>query len=199
MNTPRATGLGETSPGPPPVSTHWRLFQSAATIGSLTVLVKVAAAVRVIVTARYFGASDELDAFLIAFLIPSILVETAAATFTPAFVPALIRVRNSRNSEKEGHSAASKLAQAGTATMLAATLPLMILLIISGPWLLSLLGSGFSDAKLHTTWILFLGMLLWLPFGACSATWRAVLNSHNQVALAAALPLAAPLPMVITR
>ncbi|MEP7353808.1 MAG: lipid II flippase MurJ [Acidobacteriota bacterium] len=145
-----------------------------------------------IVTAHYFGASDDLDAFLTAFLIPSILVETATATFTPSFVPALIRVR-----DRQGEPAAHDLAQAGTVTMLAAVLPVAALMLIGGPSLLAWLGSGFSPAKLHTTGVLFFWMLLWLPFGALSATWRSVLNSHNRVALAACLPLLTPVISVL--
>ena len=154
-------------------------------MGVLTSLTKIAAAVKVAVTARYFGASDELDAYLIAFLLPSFFVDTVAGTFTPSLVPELIRARVSNQ--------AGRLAQSGLAMVLAAMLPLTVVLMAAGRWLLPLLGSSFSPSKVDLTTTLFLSMLVWLPMGACAATWRAVLNAHGRVALATGVQMATPL------
>jgi putative peptidoglycan lipid II flippase len=56
-----------------------------------------------------------------------------------------------------------------------------------------LLGSSFSASKVDLTLLLLLSMLVWLPLGACSATWRAVLNAHGRVALASGVQMATPL------
>ncbi|MEP6963525.1 MAG: lipid II flippase MurJ, partial [Acidobacteriota bacterium] len=165
----------------------WRVFQDAATVGVFTSLAKIAAAAKVAVTARYFGASDELDAFLIAFLLPSFFVDTIAGTFTPSLVPELMRARS-----KESKAVVARLAQSGLTLVLMAMLPAMLLLALVGRWALPLLGSSFSPAKAEITFSLFLGMLVWLPLGACSATWRAVLNAHGHVALASAVSLGTP-------
>ena len=166
-------------------SNHRRVFQDAATVGVLTSVTKVAAAVKVAVTASYFGAGDELDAFLIAFLLPSFFVDTVAGSFTPSLVPELIRARDANQ--------AGKLAQSGLAMVLAAMIPLTVLLMAVGHWLLPLMGSSFSENKVDLTTTLFLSMLIWLPLGACSATWRAVLNAHGRVALATGVQMATPL------
>jgi len=166
-------------------SNHRRVFQDAAVVGVLTSVTKVAAAVKVAVTARYFGASDDLDAFLIAFLLPGFFVDTVAGTFTPSLVPELIRAREA--------GTAARLAKSGLALVLAAMLPLTLVLTVAGRWILPLLGSSFSTSKVDLTATLFLGMLVWLPLGACSATWRAVLNAHGRVALAAGVQMATPL------
>ncbi len=166
-------------------SNHRRVFQDAAIVGILTSATKVAAAVKVAVTARYFGASDDLDAFLIAFLLPGFFVDTVAGTFTPSLVPELIRARAANR--------AGSLVQSGLALLLVAMLPLTAVLVVAGGWILPLLGSSFSAGKLDLTVALSLSMLVWLPLGACSATWRAVLNAHGRVALPAGVQMATPL------
>jgi putative peptidoglycan lipid II flippase len=166
-------------------SNHRRVFRDAATVGILTSATKVAAAVKVVVTARYFGASDELDAFLIAFLLPGFFVDTVAGTFTPSLVPELIRAR--------AVDEAGRVARSGLALVLAAMLPLTALLIVMGRWIVPLLGSSFSESKVDLTATLLLSMLIWLPLGACSATWRAVLNAHGRVALAAGVQMGTPI------
>lgn len=170
---------------PEKASNHRRVFQDAAIVGALTSVAKVAAAVKVIVTARYFGASDELDAFLIAFVLPGFFVDTVAGTFTPSLIPELIRAR--------GQGRDAWLAQSALALVLGAMLPLTLALTVAGRWLLPLLGSSFSGVKLDLTNTLFVGMLVWLPLGACSATWRAVLNAQGRVALAAGAQMGTPL------
>ncbi|MEO5922583.1 MAG: lipid II flippase MurJ [Bryobacteraceae bacterium] len=151
----------------------------------ITSATKVAAAVKVAVTASYFGASDDLDAFLIAFLLPGFFVDTVAGTFTPSLVPELIRARAAHR--------AGALVQSGLALVLVAMLPLTAVLVVAGRWILPLLGSSFSASKLDLTVALSLSMLVWLPLGACAATWRAVLNAHGRVALPAGVQMATPL------
>lgn len=151
----------------------------------LTSATKVAAAVKVAVTARYFGAGDELDAFLIAFLLPGFFVDTIAGTFTPSLVPELMKARATGTERR--------VAGVGLAMVLAAMLPLTLVLGITARWMVPLLGSSFSASKVDLTVVLLLSMLLWLPLGACSATWRAVLNAHGRVALAAGVQMATPL------
>ncbi len=155
-------------------------------MGILTSITKIAAAAKVVVTARYFGASDDLDAFLIAFLLPQFVVETVTGTFTTSLVPRLIRSRSSQDQQ------VGTIAQASLALVLGAMSALMVLLALTARWLLPLLGSSFSSSKLDLTFVLFLSMLIWLPISACSATWRAVLNAHGRLAMATAVYMASP-------
>jgi putative peptidoglycan lipid II flippase len=165
------------------VSAQWRVLQNAAAVGVLTALVKILAAAKVVVTARYFGASDALDAFLIAFLLPNFLVETVAGTVTQSLVPALIR--------KPG-DAATRLTRAALSGMLALMTCSAVLLAAASRWILPWLGASFPPEKLALTRSLMLGMLVWLPLGACSAVWRGVLHANNRVALAAAVQMGTP-------
>ena len=79
------------------------LFQMA-TVGAFTALVKVAGGAKIIFTARAFGVSDALDAYLIAFLLPSFVCDTLAGSLNSALVPTYIQLR-----EREGQAAAHRL------------------------------------------------------------------------------------------
>ena len=173
-------------------ASHQRVFTNAALVGVLSTAAKLAGAAKVMVTARYFGAGDQLDAFVIAFLLPTFFTEIVAGSFSASFIPAFIRVRSD-----QGEAAARMFARTGLALVVGAMLAVSVLLAIGGPWILPLLGSGFSAEKLRITTDLFLALILWLPLSGCLATWRAILNAHNAFALAAAAPLTTPLATIV--
>src|SRR5258706_14804753 len=118
----------------PPIrgrAVSWRVLFQMATVGAYTAVVKTAGAAKVVLTARAFGMSDGLDAYLIAFLLPSFVADTLSGSLGPALVPAFIDVR-----EKQGRAAASRLYSnilAGAAGWL--TLVSLILAAIA-PWAL---------------------------------------------------------------
>jgi putative peptidoglycan lipid II flippase len=143
------------------------------------------------VTARFFGAGDQLDAFVIAFLLPAFFTDIVAGSFGASFVPAFIRVRSN-----QGEAAARLFTRTGLALVLGAMLAVTVLLAAGGRWVLPLLGSSFSAEKLKITVSLFLALILWLPMSACIAVWRSVLHAHDAFALAAAIPLATPLATI---
>jgi putative peptidoglycan lipid II flippase len=161
---------------------------NAATVGTLTSAAKIVAAVKIAVTARFFGAGDELDAYLTAFIIPSLFGDSVAGALTPSLVPGLIRAMSGQSED-----AARRLARSSLALALASMIAMALVLAAVSPWVLPILGSSFSPAKLRLTGVLFLGLLCWLPLGAAIASWRAILNAHGRFALAAIGPLCAPL------
>src|SRR5512141_1023924 len=144
------------------------------------------------VTARYFGAGDQLDAFVIAFLLPAFFTDIVAGSFGASSVPAYIRVRS-----HQGEAAARMFARTGLALVLGAMLAVTIVLAAGGRWILPWLGSSFSHDKLGMTIRLFLVLILWMPMSACIAVWRSVLHAHNAFALAAAFPLTTPLATIV--
>src|SRR5689334_78135 len=143
------------------------------------------------VTARYFGAGDQLDAFVIAFLLPAFFTDIVAGSFGASFVPAFIRVRSD-----QGEAAARMFARTGLALVLGAMIAVTILLAAGGRWILPLLGSSFSNDKLSFTIGLFLILILWMPLSACIAVWRSILHAHDAFALVAAVPLTTPLATI---
>ena len=80
-------------------SVNRRIFRAAAIVTFVGVLVKVVATAKEFVVAGIFGRSDAMDAFLIAFLVPGLLVNLFSESMNQALIPTLVRVR-----EKEGHA-----------------------------------------------------------------------------------------------
>src|SRR6185437_7874310 len=83
-----------------------RVLLQMATVGACTGLVKVAGAAKVVFTARAFGMSDGLDAYFIAFLLPSFVSDMLAGSINSALVPTFIEVQ-----EQQGRPAAHRLYQ----------------------------------------------------------------------------------------
>src|SRR5262249_23037296 len=153
----------------------WRVLFQMATVGASTFLVKIAGAAKVVFTARAFGMSDGLDAYLIAFLLPSFIWDTLAGSLTMALVPTFIEVR-----ETEGREPASRLYRtvlAASAALLVATALVFGLL---APLVFRLLASSFPAPKLALTVSLFWVMLPVMPFTAFSVTWRSILNTEGR-------------------
>jgi putative peptidoglycan lipid II flippase len=168
-----------------------RIFSAALTVGSLTLLVKAAAAGKDILVARTFGLGDALDSFLMAYVIPAFAISVIAGSIYTAFVPVLVRVR-----ETQGQADARRLfANVSLLAFFALSL-VTIVLAVSGGWLLKHLASGFDPSKLATTVNLFEEMLPLVLIGGMAFFCGAVLNSQNRFALAALAPILTPLAIV---
>src|SRR5271170_2729659 len=63
--------------------------RNALMVSALTVAVKIAGAAKIALSARVLGPGDELDSYLVAFLVPSILSDVLAGSLTPALIPEL--------------------------------------------------------------------------------------------------------------
>src|SRR5512140_1001762 len=85
-------------------SVNERIFAAALTVGALATLVELLGAAKVVVIASYFGAGDEFDTFLTAFLLPCFVADVLAASFSAALIPAFIEVRDT-----EGRAKANEL------------------------------------------------------------------------------------------
>jgi putative peptidoglycan lipid II flippase len=164
------------------------MFSNTLTVGVFSSLAKLAGAAKVIVTARYFGTGDELDAFLIAFLLPAFFADVIAGCLTPSILPVLVRLRSSQSGAGLFRVARTSL-----------TLGIVVMTIMGaalaagGQYVLPILGSSFTPAKLRLTTALLWSLLFWLPVSACIATWRAILNTYESYAVAAAAPVATPI------
>src|SRR5690349_2910581 len=73
-------------------SANRRIFTAMMTVGALSVIVKLAATLKEVAFAHRFGASDQLDALLIAFLLPAVVMNIAAGSFNAALIPTYIEV-----------------------------------------------------------------------------------------------------------
>ncbi|MFE6770840.1 murein biosynthesis integral membrane protein MurJ [Streptomyces fimicarius] len=147
---PEGPGSPETAGGEAPRLGSF-LARAAAGTAVLTVLAAVLGLVRDQAIARYFGASDASDAFLIAWTVPemaaTLLIEDGMALLlVPAFSLAL-----TRRASGEAEGGADPVRK-----LVAATLPRLFLLLSGGaalliagaPWVVGVLAPGLADPRL---------------------------------------------------
>lgn len=167
---------------------HRRVLSSAAMWGGATVLVKLAALAKDWLVARQLGAGDELDAYLVALLIPSYAVVVLAHSFASAFLPTYIRVW-----QRQGLARARSLVGRVLAIGATALVIVTLVLVATEKYLLPIVGLGFDAAKLSLTLSLFYPLAGVVIASGLSAIFAAVLNAHERFAATAMAPMAIPL------
>src|SRR5579883_3470092 len=83
-------------------SMNRRIFAAAVTVGSLNLVAKLVTTGKELVVAGRFGTGDALDAFFIAWLLPSVAINVIGGAFGPAFLPTYIDVRERRGQAAAG-------------------------------------------------------------------------------------------------
>ncbi|MFJ8848048.1 murein biosynthesis integral membrane protein MurJ [Streptomyces cyaneofuscatus] len=138
------------------------LARAAAGTAVLTVLAAVLGLVRDQAIARYFGASDASDAFLIAWTVPemaaTLLIEDGMALLlVPAFSLALTRRADAEAAKGGGKpDADGETGPDPVRELVAATLPRLCVLLMAGaallmagaPWVVRVLAPGLADPEL---------------------------------------------------
>ncbi len=166
---------------------HRRVLSSMFVLGGATVLIKFVALAKDLLVAKQLGAGDALDAYLVAFVLPSYAAVVLAHTLASAFVPTYVRVWR-----RDGLDAARPLAGGVlTAAMLVLTLATMILWF-AAPVVLPLVGSGFDSSKQALTQSLFFPLVGVVLASGLSAVFAAILNAHERFAAVAIAPLGIP-------
>lgn len=159
------------------------IFGAAVTIGLFTILAKIVAVAKDLVVARIFGTADAVDAFLIAFMLPSFAIAVISGSLNGALIPVFVRVR-----ESGGPAAGQRLLSNLTFVSLALLVGITLLMFAASPAVLPLIGSGFTADKQSLTRSLYFLLLPTLVIYGLSTTWSAVLNADNRFALAALAP-----------
>lgn len=167
-------------------SNNRRILAAALVVGSMSVIVKLTAMAKELMVAYRFGTGDDIDAFLIAFVLPALLINVVTGSISAAFAPVYIAVRENR-----GRSDAVELMRSAAAGSVALVLGVSCVLALGTP-LLHLLATGFGAAKLHLTRALFLILLPTLALNVFVAIWSATLNCEGQFAVAALAPVSVP-------
>ncbi len=73
-----------------------RIFAAAFVIAAMTAAGKFVALLKEVLVASMFGTGDELDAFLLAFVLPSFTISVIAGSFGVALVPSYVRALHDR-------------------------------------------------------------------------------------------------------
>ncbi len=174
-------------------SPNRRIFRAATTIALLTLLVKAAAMAKEMAAAAWFGTGDAMDAFVVAFLLPSYVINVVAGSFNAALIPAQIETR-----ERVGAAAAQRLFQSVSAFSGAMLLLITLLLALLSPVLLPLLCSGFSPEKAALARHLFLMLLPGVAVSGLIVNWESLLNASERFAAAAFAPAMLSLTVLAT-
>ena len=165
-------------------SVNSKIFSAAIVVAGGTLFVKLLAVVKELVVAWKFGTADDLDAFLIALTIPSVLIAVIAGSFNSALIPTYIKVR-----DLEGKAVAQKLFAGATVWSIGLLIITTVVILATSPLYLPLITGGFAPAKLALTY-----RLLWLIspmilLTGVSTIWAAVLNAGERFALVALAPI----------
>lgn len=168
-------------------STNRQIFGAAITVALMTVFVKAAAVGKELVVAWRFGTGDELDAFLIAYIIPSFIINVVAGSFNAALIPTYVRVR-----EQEGMAAAQRLFSSVMVWSLGLLGITTLLMVAAAPLYLTWIAQGFSSEKLNLTFRLLCLIAPVVLINGMVVIWGALLNAGERFALAALSPIFTP-------
>ena len=159
--------------------------QFAFLIAAGIFLSRVAGLVRERVFAHYFGTSDAADVFKAAFRIPNFLQNmfgegVLSASFIPVYASLLAR------GDKEE---ARKTAGAVAALLTLSTSILVLLGVLTAPWLIEAIAPGFHGEKRELTILLVRILFPGAGLLVASAWCLGVLNSHRKFFLSYTAPV----------
>ena len=173
-------------------STNERILRAAVTVGFLTAVVNVASIGKDLIVAREFGLGADMDAFLLAFMLPTLALNILGVSFGSAFVPTYIQVRDVSGSEEAGLLMSSILAWS---IVLLAAVSVVLAMVV--PPLLPHLGGAFASGQLIVAKRLFYILLPAVFVGGVANVWTALLNAGERFALGAVAPAAVPLGTIV--
>lgn len=173
-------------------SVNRKIFGAALTVGLMTALVQLAGVGKELVVAWRFGTGDELDAFLIAVVVPSLLVNIVGGAFHAALIPTYIKVR-----DREGTQSAQRLLSGVTVLSLVLLGIITISMLATAPWYLPLIGKGFESKKLYLTFYLLLITAPVIVIRGIGVIWGGVVNAGERFVLVALAPILTPAITVV--
>lgn len=168
-------------------SVNRQILGAAATVATGTVFVKAMAVAKELVVAWQFGTGDSLDAFLVAYIVPSFIINVISGALAAAFIPTYIKVR-----EKQGKEASLSLFS-GVMIWTSCLLFLIVAaMLLTSSIYLPKIAAGFDSNKFKLTFRLFLMMAPLVIINGMGVIWGAVLNAGERFALVASLPIITP-------
>jgi putative peptidoglycan lipid II flippase len=173
-------------------SVNRRIFRAAASVTAAGVVVKIVATFKEIAIAGVYGRSDAMDAFLVAALIPSLLINLISESMNQALVPTLIRVR-----EQEGRERAQQLFSSSMLWLCVLLCLVSAVMALAARGFFPLIAAHFSAAKLALSIQLFYALLPVVLITGIASNCTAVLNTFERFALPALAPLVISLAIIL--
>lgn len=163
------------------------LVKSTSVVISMTMISRVFGFLRDMVTAAYFGAGIQFDAFTVAFKIPNFMRRLfAEGSFSQAFVPVLSEYQKQKSPEE-----VKKFVDAMAGTLGMALLIVTIIGVIAAPWVVRLFAPGFaSNAERFDLAVTMLRVTFpYLMLISLTAFCGAILNTYSRFWVAAFTPV----------
>mgnify|MGYP003471086369 CR=1 FL=1 len=173
-------------------SVNRQIFSAVFTVGLFTGFVKLMAIAKEIIVAWRFGTNEQLDAFLIALIVPSFAINVVAESLNAALIPTYIRVR-----EQEGTKAAHRLFASATVCSTALLLIATLIIASTAPLYLRIIASGFTQEKLILTQNLLWSLTPIICLSGIRTIWGAILNAGERFAMAAFTPIIIPVISIL--
>ncbi len=161
-------------------STNRQIASAALTVGVATACVSLISMVRELIVAASFGTGDVLDAFIVAIVVPSFVINVFGGSVASALIPTWVRVHDQEGPAEAQHVLSSIVAL-GTSLLIGVSL----VLALASSAVVPVVASGFSAEKMQLTQRLFLIFLPAILFGGLAAIWSAVLNAKDRFGLVA--------------
>lgn len=120
-----------------------KIAKAAVLITILAVISKFFGLIREIILAHYYGISTEMDAYVVAVMIPTVLGSVIRACIITAFIP----IYNGYLAQKE-HCAAKRLADTSLTLIVVVSIVVGIILCLFASPLITMMAPGFST-NLH--------------------------------------------------
>jgi putative peptidoglycan lipid II flippase len=170
---------------------HEQIGEATWIVGVFSALMIAVGAARDVLTAASFGASDVMDAFMLAFSLSvcvyGILTSVIDTAFLPLYTERLKRQDASPSSLLFSISAA-------TSSFLAVSTAILIVLV---PHYMPLIASGFSGAKLLMTEHFCQGLLALVFLNGLAGLFKAVHNAHFRFGVPSFTNVLVPLSALI--
>ena len=164
-----------------------KLFKSTVVVSFFTLLSRISGLIRDQVIARFFGAGQWTDAFVVIFRIPNLMRRLfAEGSFTLAFVPVLNEVKAEDNKQK-----LKRFIDLTFTSLLVVLLISLALMELFAPGIVMLFAPGFIDKpELFAGTVDMLRIALpYMLLISLVAFAGSVLNSHQKFAIPALTPI----------
>jgi len=157
--------------------------RAALVIVLATLVGRALGLVRDMVVAYLFGAEALTDAFFLAYKLPYLLTLMVSGALTATFVP-LFSYRLATGRKEEAWKLSVNMGNIICLVLVAVT----VILIVIAPWLIPLVGPGFTPQTVDKAVFLFRILMLGFVFEGLTGLLVGMLNSLKRFALAAFSP-----------
>lgn len=165
-----------------------KIFSSTVMVVVITAGVKLAAIARELLVAWTFGTEDDLDAYLMALVVPAFVMNVIVGSFHAALIPTYIQVK-----EQDGRVAAQRLFSSATVWSLGILVAATAFVMVTAPIYLPRITTAFSPEKFQLTLHLLLTISPIICISGMITIWGGILNADDSFAITSFSPIITPI------